>query len=101
MYNSSPCLQRLRKVSLTVTAPSEYVVRTQPRVGCLSTLEAGAHSLAILEDRPEIVQPLLAPLVAMCNVQINHGAVLHHSKDIKTVQSMNRQYQKRKPQFKV
>ena len=84
---------------MSLSTPSEYVVRTQPSVGCLSTLEAGAHCLALLEDRPDIIDPLLAPLVAMCSVQINHGAVVHESRDIKTVQNNNRHYQKRKPQY--
>ena len=54
----------------------------------MSTLEVGVHSIAILEDRQEIVQPMLAPLVAMCNMQINHGAVEHDT----------REFKKRKPQ---
>jgi len=100
IYNWNPVLQKLRKVSLSVSRPSEYIVRTQPTKDCMSTLEAGVHSLAILENRPEIVEPLLAPLVSMCNTQISHGAVNHDSQDMKTIMQENHQYQKRKPQFK-
>ena len=100
IFSQNPSLQRLRKVHVSVSAPSEYIVRTQPAAGCLSTLEAAAHSLAVLEARPDIVEPLVAPLVAMCNIQIRHGAVAHESRDIKTTRLENSQYQKRKPQFR-
>ena len=97
LFSHNPALQTVPKVSLSLSAPSEYVVRTQPTAGCLSTLEAGVHSVALLENRPEIVQPLLAPLVTMCNIQINHGAVGHDSKEFK---QQNREYKKRKPQYR-
>ena len=83
-----------------MSTPSEYIVRTQPSLGCISTLEAAAHSLAALEARPDIVETLVAPLVAMCNTQIRHGAVTHDSKDIKTIKLENSAYEKRKPQFR-
>ena len=40
---------------------------------------------------------MLAPLVAMCNMQINHGAVGHDTKEFK---QQNREYEKRKPQYR-
>ena len=97
LFSYSPALQKLPKISLSLSTPSEYIVRTQPTSGCLSTLEVGVHSIALLENRPEIVEPLLAPLVAMCNFQINHGAVEHDSKDFK---SQNKNFKKRKPQYR-
>ena len=104
LYSHNPALQRLGKVSLSVCSPSQYVVRTQPNSSCLSTLEAGAHSLAILENRPEIVELLLAPLLAMCNFQINHGAVKHDDKQLKQQNSLfreeNKNFKKRKAQFR-
>ena len=121
IYSRNPAVQALRKVSLSVSTPSQYIVRTQPNSACMSTLEvsslhirsetsrhfnlqAGVHSLAILERRPEMIEPLLAPLVAMCNFQINHGAVSHDSKELKQQQTLfkqeNKQFQKRKPQFR-
>ena len=104
LYSRNPAVQRLGKVSLSVAGPSLYVVRTQPNSACLSTLEAAVHSLALLEDRPEIVEPLLAPLLAMCNVQINHGAVSHHDRELKQqaarFRQENRDFKKRKPQFR-
>lgn len=98
--SQNPAIQRLRKVTVSVSTPSEYIVRTQPSSGCLSTLEAAAHSLAALEARPEIVESLVAPLVAMCNTQIRHGAVTHDSQDIKSIKVENSEYQKRKPQYR-
>ena len=80
------------------------MVRTQPNSSCLSTLEAGVHSLAILERRPEIAEALLAPLLAMCNFQINHGAVRHDDKLLKQKNSLfrqeNKDFKKRKAQFR-
>jgi DTW domain-containing protein YfiP len=74
MWRASPALHLLPRLRLSVEGPSEYVVRSQPAAGCLSTLEAAAHALAALEGRPELPELLLRPLRAMCNVQIHHGA---------------------------
>lgn len=96
MFARSPLLQNLPRVFLSLDIPSEYVVRTQPMRGCISTLEAGAHSLAMMEGRPEVVEALLGPLRAMCRQQINHGAVLHEDKKAKQA---NMEFVKRKPQY--
>ena len=96
LFSHNPILQAMAKVSISLPTPSEYVVRTQPSAGCMSTLEVGVHSIAILEDRQEIVQPMLAPLVAMCNMQINHGAVGHDTREFK---QQNKEFKKRKPQY--
>jgi len=96
LFSRNPILQAVPKVSINLSTPSEYVVRTQPSAGCMSTLEVGVHSIALLESRPDIVEPMLAPLVAMCNMQVNHGAVEHDTKQFK---QQNKDYQKRKPQF--
>ncbi len=36
-----------------------------------------------LENKKEIVAPLLKPLQALCKIQLDYGEVNHHSKDIK------------------
>jgi len=97
LFSHNPILQAMPKVSISLPTPSEYIVRTQPSAGCMSTLEVGVHSIAILEDRQEIVQPMLAPLVAMCNMQINHGAVGHDTREFKL---QNKEFKKRKPQYR-
>ena len=83
IFNWNPLLKTARKASLSIQSKSEYVVRTQPADFCLSTLETAAHTLAIVENDSGIVQELLQPLHAMCNFQVNHGAVTHDSKEFK------------------
>ncbi|XP_046402615.1 tRNA-uridine aminocarboxypropyltransferase 2 isoform X3 [Ischnura elegans] len=80
IYHNSPMLKSLKQVKLSLGSASEYVIRTQPSEGCLSTLEAAAQALSILEDQPSMRQELLAPLHALCSFQLLHGAVSHQSK---------------------
>ena len=49
MLRLSPSLQRLPRLTFTPSAPSRYVIKQQPQVGCLSTLEAVHELLAVLE----------------------------------------------------
>jgi len=79
MYHRNLVLHKLKQIKLNLKLRSEYAVRTQPNDACLSTLESAVHSAAILEGRPEIVAPLLKPLVTLCSIQLSHGAVNHHS----------------------
>lgn len=56
-------LLKTRRLVLNPRAPSLYGdLRREPRHESVSTLEAGALALSILEERPEIVAPLLEPL---------------------------------------
>ena len=54
---------------------------------CLSTVECVGHALALLEENQDILEKLTKPLLAMCSIQISHGALKHDSfeykKDIK------------------
>ncbi len=105
LFVRNPVLSALPRVSLDVKAKSQYVVRTQPSDHCLSTVETVAHTLAVLEDDPDIVDRLVSPLHALCHFQIHHGAVTHDSKDLKAananfVKSNNyKQKQKKKKNF--
>jgi DTW domain-containing protein YfiP len=83
LFVRNPELQRLTRIKLDTGAKSSYVVRTQPSDACLSTVETIAETLAAVERVPRLAERLCAPLHAMCNYQINHGAVGHDSKEFK------------------
>jgi len=74
MLRVSPSLQRLPRVMFNAGVPSRFVIKQQPQVGCLSTLEATHELLIALEssglDRyPDPVQ-LLTLFERMQNFQI-------------------------------
>ncbi|KAJ8670526.1 hypothetical protein QAD02_001785 [Eretmocerus hayati] len=81
IYTSSPALSKLRSCKLVNVPTSEYVIRTQPTEGCLSTLESGAIALSILENEPWLKNKLLGPLHYLCRFQLENGAVTHQSKE--------------------
>lgn len=83
MYNWSPILQSLPKMKLDLNVKSLYVVKTQPNDKCLSTVECVAHAVAQLEENPSLIEVLTRPLLALCSIQISHGAVKHDSKEFK------------------
>jgi DTW domain-containing protein YfiP len=49
MLRVSPSLQRLPRVMFNAGAPSRFVIKQQPQVGCLSTLETTHELLVALE----------------------------------------------------
>ena len=50
---------------------------------CLSTVECVGHALALLEENQDILEKLTKPLLAMCSIQISHGALKHDSFEYK------------------
>lgn len=67
------------QIKLVTGSTSEYVIRTQPTDGCLSTLETAAETLAVIERNNYIKSKLLQPMLALCGFQLDHGAVTHQS----------------------
>ena len=83
MYSWSPPLQKLPKMRLDLNLKSQFVVKTQPNDKCLSTVECVGHALALLEEKQDILEKLTKPLLALCSVQISHGALKHDSFEFK------------------
>ena len=83
MYSHNSFLHTMKKVKLSGKWKSEFVIRTQPFKDCLCTLEAVAIALGRLENKPSLVDIVRKPLKALCNIQFEHGAVPHDSKEEK------------------
>ncbi|XP_064474723.1 tRNA-uridine aminocarboxypropyltransferase 2-like isoform X1 [Ornithodoros turicata] len=81
LFFNSPQLHGLKQVQINPNKTSDYVIRTQPTQECLSTVETVAYALSVLEDKPELQEVLTRPLHALCQFQLQHGAVTHHSKE--------------------
>lgn len=81
IYHNSIEIHNLPKVELKCNTPSNYLIRTQPTDVCLSTVETAAIALSYTENDDTIYEKLTTPLRAMCEFQIQHGAVSHHSKE--------------------
>lgn len=69
------------QIKLSQTGISEYVIRTQPDEASLSTLESVAYALSWLEASPSLYDKLVQPMRMLCQYQLKHGAVVHHSKE--------------------
>lgn len=70
LLHLNPVLQTLPRVSLPQGLVSRYRLRKVPEVGALSSVEAGAQALRLLEPRLPVDQ-LLIPFDALIEAQIN------------------------------
>ncbi len=65
MLKLSPSLQRLPRAMFTPSTPSRYIIKQQPQVGCLSTLETTHELLVALERTGLDCYPLPEQLLGL------------------------------------
>ena len=68
----NPRIAALPRYALTPTVPSQYRIRREPAEGCVSTIEAMAQALGILENSASRFDPMMDPFRAMIDTQIEH-----------------------------
>jgi len=68
----NPRVAALPQYSLVPSKPSEYRIRAEPAVDCVSTIEAVIEALSILEGDRELFEPMMTPFRAMIDAQIAH-----------------------------
>ncbi len=71
LVRDNPAVAQLPRYRLD-PPPSEYTIRQEPRGDYVSTLEALAHALAILEGDEAIFERLMAPLRRLVSLQEKH-----------------------------
>jgi DTW domain-containing protein YfiP len=72
LIRDAPWLTSLPRVRLNPTAPSDYRIRREPRVECLSSLEATIAALKILEPDTVGFDELLLAFRTMIDQQITY-----------------------------
>jgi DTW domain-containing protein YfiP len=78
LLNLNPALQALPRVAFTPGHPSDYHrIRRQPAAHCVSTIEALAEALAVLEPDGADFARLLDPLRALVERQVWFAATVH------------------------
>jgi DTW domain-containing protein YfiP len=66
----NPFLQALPRLAFTPDRPSNYRIRAEPSVECVSTIEALVHLLGALEGDPARFRPILEAFDRMVDLQI-------------------------------
>jgi DTW domain-containing protein YfiP len=70
LFKQNACLRQLPRYGLTPSEGSRYRIRREPAAHCLSTIEALAAALGVLEGRPSGLSELLLPFDAMVETQL-------------------------------
>ena len=70
VVRDNPRLAALPRYAFRPASPSDYRIRKEPHDDCVSTIEALAHVLGVLEGDPERMRGLLAPFGAMVDAQL-------------------------------
>jgi DTW domain-containing protein YfiP len=74
LFKLNPFLRDLPRYGLSPAEESRYRIRREPAANCLSTIEALASALGILEGRPDGLPELLEPFDAMVETQLEFVA---------------------------
>ena len=77
----NPAIAALPRYAIAPTSPSEYRIRREPRAECLSTIEALATALGVLEGDPEAYRAMLDPFRAMVDHQLARIAASPQPRD--------------------
>ncbi len=72
LWKENPELHAIPRYAFRPTAPSDYRIRKEPQEDYVSTLEALAHVLGVLEHDREKMTALLVPFRAMVDSQLAH-----------------------------
>jgi DTW domain-containing protein YfiP len=83
----NPALARLPRYALAPSEPSQYRIRREPRLECVSTIEAIQHALAVLEKDATRFRPMLEPFRAMIDSQIEAEERCHGSRHLRRPRS--------------
>ena len=74
LWKENPELHAIPRYAFRPAAPSDYRIRKEPQEDYVSTLEALAHVLGVLEHDKEKMSALLVPFRAMVDAQLAHAA---------------------------
>jgi DTW domain-containing protein YfiP len=77
LVKRSPVLSALPRYGFVPPAASAYRIRKEPRADCVSTIEALAYVLGVLEKNPTGMLTLLDPFHDMVEFQVDHAQRLH------------------------
>ena len=70
IWQLNPQLHHLQAITFNEALSSDYRIRKEPEIGCLSTVESIVFALRILENSPQAYQGLLDLFVEMVDFQI-------------------------------